>query len=78
MDDNKKTRKKPSGQDKETVVSLTVQVTLTELAAMSRAAFVVTSPGDTRFINAADRGLRKIRDAAKKHSRLPDLPNDHT
>ncbi|MCA1604346.1 MAG: hypothetical protein LC775_02435 [Acidobacteria bacterium] len=78
MDAKKGARDNGQDQKKETVVSLTVHVTLSELAALSKAAVVVTSAGETRFINAADRGLRKVRDAAVKHPRLPNLFNDRT
>ncbi|MGQ0839094.1 hypothetical protein [Actinokineospora sp.] len=52
---------------------VTVRLSMAELSAVSRAAFVVTSPGEVGFINAADRGLRKLRDIAKTHA---DLPTD--
>jgi hypothetical protein len=78
MNADNNARAKKSKQKEEAVVSLTVQVTLSELAAMSKAAFVITSAGEIRFVNAADSGLRKVRAAAKKHPRLPNMFNDHT
>lgn len=64
---------KKESQEKPTVrrYPLTVRLSMAELSAVSRAAFVVTSPGEVGFINAADRGLRKLRDAAKQHADLP-------
>lgn len=75
MTENTKAHAKPD-QKKETVVSLTVQVTLSELAALSKATVVVISARETQFINAADSGLKKVRAAAKKHPRLPNMSND--
>lgn len=48
-----------------------VQLTSAELAALSFVAVVVTSAVDVTVINAADRGLRKLREAAAGHPALP-------
>jgi organic radical activating enzyme len=49
------------------LVAVTVRLTRAELAAVSRAAVVVISGGEPVVINAADRALRKLRDAAARH-----------
>jgi hypothetical protein len=59
----------------ERLVSVTVRLTVAELAAVSRAAAVVTSGGEPLFINAAGRALRKLRDTAAKHPDLPESGN---
>ncbi|GAA3881382.1 hypothetical protein GCM10022243_52470 [Saccharothrix violaceirubra] len=56
------------------LVSLTVKLTVSELAAMSHVAVTVTSAADQVKVNAADRALRKIRDAARQHKSLPLIP----
>jgi hypothetical protein len=71
----KEPREKAVNQGKESTISLTVRLTLSELAALSIATVVVTSTGEARFINAADRGLRKVRNAAKEHPHKPNLFN---
>jgi hypothetical protein len=55
----------------EPLVRLTVEVSSAELAALSFVAVVVTSCGPPALINAANRGLRTVRQAAARH---PDLP----
>lgn len=55
----------------EQLSAVLVQLTAAELAAISRAAVVVTASGEPAFINAAESALRKLRDAAAKH---PDTP----
>jgi hypothetical protein len=55
------------------LAAVTVELTIAELAAVSRAGTVVTSSGDVSFVNAADRALRKLRAAAARH---PDLPEE--
>ncbi|GLZ40190.1 hypothetical protein Acsp05_38140 [Actinokineospora sp. NBRC 105648] len=52
-------------------VALTVELTTTELAALSVATVLVTSAAEQPVVNSADRALRKIRAAARQH---PDLP----
>lgn len=54
------------------LIAVTVRLTSAELAAVSRAAVVVTSGGEPIVINAADRALRKLRDAAAKHPETAD------
>jgi hypothetical protein len=56
---------------------VTVRLTIAEMWAVSRAAVVVTSCGEPAFINATDRALRKLRDAAKKHPDLLAEPKGH-
>ena len=63
-------REKPA----ERLLSVTVRLTVTELSAVSRAAAVVTTSGEPIFINAADRAMRKLRDAAAKYPELPESP----
>lgn len=57
------------------LLSVTVGLTVLELSAVSRAAVVVTSSGEPAFLNAADRALRKLRDAAGTHPEVPDGTN---
>lgn len=52
-------------------VPLTVDVTVSELSALSHAVVVVTSAAERAVVNAAERGFRKVREAAKKHPKLP-------
>jgi len=56
----------------EPTVSINVLLTLTELASIARAAWVVTSVGGPREINGADRAIRALREAAKISPHLPD------
>jgi hypothetical protein len=67
MTSKDKTQEKPADR----LLSITVRLTVAELTAVSRAAVVVISIGEPATINAASRGLRKLREAARKH---PDLP----
>lgn len=53
------------------LVHLTVDVTVPELSALSHAVVVVTSAAERAVVNAAERGFRKVREAAKKHPELP-------
>lgn len=62
---------KPKKPLEEKLRAVTVQLTAAELAAISRAAVVVTSSGEAAFVNAAESALRKLRDAAAMH---PDSP----
>lgn len=55
----------------ERLLSLTLKVTTPELSALSHAAVVVTSAAERAVVNAAERGLRKVREAARKHPELP-------
>lgn len=50
------------------LVSLTVRLTPIELAALSHVAVVVTSAADVKVINAAETGLRRIREAAARQA----------
>lgn len=59
----------------ERLISVTVRLTVPELSAVSHSAVVVTSSGDPVVINAADRAMRKLREAAAKHPELPDGTN---
>lgn len=65
----------PGGQPTAKLVPVTVRLTIAELAAVSRAAFVVTSCREPAVINAADHALRKLRKAAATH---PDTPGELT
>ncbi|MEU0878881.1 hypothetical protein ABZ345_09805 [Lentzea sp. NPDC005914] len=51
------------------LVSVTVQLTVAEAIALSFVAVAVTSAVDDRVVNAADRGLHKLREAAATHVR---------
>ena len=62
---------KPKKPQAEKLRAVTVQLTASELAAISRAAVVVTASGEPAFINAAESALRKLREAAARH---PDSP----
>ncbi len=53
----------------EWLLSLTVRLTAAELTALSYVAVAVTSAVDVVVVNAADRGLRKLREAAANHIR---------
>lgn len=48
---------------------VTVRLTFAELSALSFVAVMVTSAVDPAVVNAADRGLRKLREAAVGHVR---------
>jgi hypothetical protein len=50
-------------------VLVTVQLTVAEAIALSFVAVAVTSAVDATVVNAADRGLRKLRKAAASHVR---------
>lgn len=63
--------KSDTSKPPERSVPLTVKVTIPELSALSRAAVVVTWAAERAVVNAAERGLRKVREAAKKHPELP-------
>ena len=63
--------KRPPPKD-EPLYELAVQLTTAELAALSFVAVVVTSAVEQPVVNAADRGLRKIREAAARRSARPD------
>ncbi|MGX7829290.1 hypothetical protein ACTG9Q_29810 [Actinokineospora sp. 24-640] len=52
-------------------VTLSVELSVLELAALSFVAMVCTSAVEQVIANAAERGYQKIREAAKKHPRLP-------
>ncbi|GLZ40924.1 hypothetical protein [Actinokineospora sp. NBRC 105648] len=54
-------------------VTLTVTLTIPELAALSSTTVVVTSTAEQVVINNADRALRKIRAAALHHPQLPPV-----
>lgn len=57
--------RKPS----ERLLPITVRLTVAELAALSHVAVMVTSAVDAVVVNAADRGLLKLREAAANHVR---------
>ncbi|MCG8914903.1 hypothetical protein L6E12_03750 [Actinokineospora sp. PR83] len=59
-------------------MSVTVSLSLTELAAIARAAWVVTSLGEPREVNGADSAIRKLRQAAKAHPALPERLGDQS
>lgn len=67
-------RSQPEAKPPARLVPLTVDVTIPELSALSRAAVIVTSAWDIPPVRAAERGLRKVRDAAKQHPELPTKP----
>lgn len=71
------TKDKANSKSADRLVSLTVEVTVPELSALSRAAVLVTSAWDIPPVRAAKRGLRKVRDAAKQHPDLPAEPKGH-
>lgn len=52
-------------------VTLTVKLTVLELSALSFVTLVCVSAVEQVVANAADRGIGKVREAAKKHSKLP-------
>lgn len=60
------------GTPGEKLVTLTVRLTPAQLAALSHVAVVVTAAADAAVINAAEAGLRCIREAAAKHPALPE------
>ncbi|MBC6451643.1 hypothetical protein [Actinokineospora xionganensis] len=64
-------RDKANSKSADRLVALTVDVTIPELSALSRAAVIVTSDWDVPPVRAAERGLRKVRQAAKQHPVLP-------
>lgn len=51
------------------LVLVTVRLTAAEASALSFVAVAVTSAVDDRVVNAADRGLHKLREAAAAHVR---------
>ncbi len=51
------------------LLPLTIQLTAAETAALSTVAVMVTSAVDAAVVNAADRGLQKLRQAAANHIR---------
>jgi hypothetical protein len=68
---------KANSKPPDRLVALTVKVTIPELSALCRAAVIVTSAWDIPPVRAAERGLRKVRDAAKQHPELPTEPKGH-
>lgn len=48
---------------------ITIRLTTAETAALSFVAVMVTSPVDAAVVNAADRGLLKLREAVADHVR---------
>lgn len=66
------TRTKAQEKPTDRMLTITVNLTVSELSAASQAAWVVISPGEVGFINAADRAMRKFREAAKRHPETPD------
>ncbi|RLK58405.1 hypothetical protein CLV68_4506 [Actinokineospora cianjurensis] len=64
MEHNEPIQKKPP----ERQLPVTVNLTPSEMSAIRRASFLVTSAGEQEFINAANRAIHKLRDAAHKHN----------
>ncbi|MGX7829089.1 hypothetical protein ACTG9Q_28805 [Actinokineospora sp. 24-640] len=54
-------------------VALTVELSVLELSALSFVVMTCTSAVEQVVANAAERGYQKIREAAKKHPRLPSV-----
>ncbi|MGX7824573.1 hypothetical protein ACTG9Q_05735 [Actinokineospora sp. 24-640] len=54
-------------------VTLTVALSVLELSTLSFVAMSCTSAVEQVVANAAERGYQKVREAAKKHPRLPSV-----
>lgn len=64
-------RKRRTPRKPPEVVTLSVQMTVDELAALSLVVMSCVSAVDQMVANAAEQGYRKVRAAAKKHPRTP-------